>query len=522
MSFNFRASFFLLIFCVSCSHLSLSKKSSSVIFFHPDGMSLSHWDIGRLITEGPDGETSFDKMPHIAIYKPHIKESLVATSNAGATIHAYGFKVHLQDFGIKGNKSSLTKNNLPKSHRSEKSPTKNHLYKNNLSKSNLPKNHQSQSGFLKDGLSKNHQSQSDLSHNAFTQAVSHQKGNKAQNSLFEGDRFKNRLAKSHPTKSKNQNQRVSILKEAQQKGFKTGLVQSGHLTEPGTAVFASSAKNRRAFHTITEQLIHSDIDILLGAGEKYLLPKGVKGRFGRGVRTDKKNLIQEAQAQGYLVIYTLQELKKIPKTARKVLGVFAYNNTYNDETEEVLIQKGLKAYEEQAPSIAEMSKYALEFLTRDKSRFFMVIEEEGTDNFSNKNNAEALLIAIKRSLKALDFLRAFLKKNKNTLLLVASDSNASSPALIAHFSATKPFSKDQVLPHKTKNGSPLDKKRNGLPFLAKPDKTGLEMPFAIAWPTKRDTRTGVVVKAEGYQAHKVKGTLDNTELYHIMRQTLFE
>ena len=82
---------------------------------------------------------------------------------------------------------------------------------------------------------------------------------------------------------------------------------------------------------------------MLGGGEKYLLPKGVKGRFGGGVRTDSKNLIKQAKEQGYLVIYTLEELKNIPKSAEKVLGVFAYENTYNDKTEEVLKQKKIKS-----------------------------------------------------------------------------------------------------------------------------------------------------------------------------------
>ena len=72
--------------------------------------------------------------------------------------------------------------------------------------------------------------------------------------------------------------------------------------------------------------------------------------------------------KGYLIIYTLKELKNIPKGTKKVLGVFAYENTYNDESEEILKQKGLKAYNETAPTIAQMTKYTLEFLSRDKNK----------------------------------------------------------------------------------------------------------------------------------------------------------
>jgi len=404
--------------------LSGSKKiQRNLIFFHPDGMSLSHWDLARIITVGPDGLSSWDKMPHIAVYKPHLKENLVASSQAGATVHAYGEKVNYHSFGTKNKKA-----------------------------------------------------------------------------------FK----------------KASLLKEAQQKGFKTGLLQSGFLMEPGTAVFASHSLSRKNFSHITKQLIYSNVSILLGGGEKYLLPEGVKGHFGLGVRKDGKNLIEEAKKENYLVIYTLEELKNIPQSAKKVLGIFAYDNTYNDETEEVLLKKGLPAYHKTAPSIAQMSKYALKFLTRFGENFFLVVEEEGTDNFSNKNNAEALFEAMKRSLKAIELFRNFIKKNKNTLFLVASDSNASSPALIDRFSSKTLFKSTTLLPKKTKNGSPLDRKSNGLPFLSQPDKENLKLPFAIAWPTKMDTGTGLVIKSEGWKAHKIQGTLDNTKVYDIIRQSLFE
>ena len=406
---------------ISCSHLSLNPQGS-VIFFHPDGMSLAHWDLGRIITEGPDGLSAWDKMPYMAVYKPHLKNNLTASSNAGATIHAYGVKVGYKSFG-KDNGKALN--------------------------------------------------------------------------------------------------RLSLLKEAQQKGFNTGLAQSGFLMEPGTAVFASQSASRKDFLGITEQLINSDISILLGGGEKYLLSKGVKGRFGLGVRTDGKNLIELAKKQDYLVIYTLKELKNIPKSAKKVLGIFAYENTYNDKTEEVLKRKKLKPYSAQAPTIAQMSKYALEFLTREGKKFFLVVEEEGTDNFSNLNNAEGLFESIKRSLKAIEVFRDFLKTNKNTLLVVASDSNASSPALIDKLSSKKLFTLNKKISNKSDVQAPLDRQANGLPFVSQANKKGVVMPFAIAWPTRMDTGTGIVVKAEGFKAQQVTGVLDNTDIYKIMRRTLF-
>ena len=140
------------------------------------------------------------------------------------------------------------------------------------------------------------------------------------------------------------------------------------------------------------------------------------------------------------MIYTLWELKNIPSSTKKVLGVFAYENTYNDKTEEVLKAQGLEAYNPSAPTIAQMTKYTLKFLNRNKSKnFFLVVEEEGTDNFSNKNNAEGLFTAIKRSLNTIALLKTFIQKNKNTLLIVASDSNAGNPTLVDRFKSKSLF-----------------------------------------------------------------------------------
>ena len=65
----------------------------SVIFLHPDGTGLMHWSAGRIRWVGPDGFLAWDRLPALALYRSHLRDSLGASSNAGATIHAYGVKV---------------------------------------------------------------------------------------------------------------------------------------------------------------------------------------------------------------------------------------------------------------------------------------------------------------------------------------------------------------------------------------------------------------------------------------------
>ena len=413
---------FLLLF-TSC------KPTGSVIFFHPDGMSLAHWDAIRLIQAGPDGFLEWDKMTNMAVYRGHTKKYLGATSNAGATIHAYGVKVGIHSFGMDNGEPVLSAS---------------------------------------------------------------------------GKSF-------------------SIMTEAKRKGFSVAFCQSGVLVEPGTAVFVAQSKNRKNFDEISLQVIQSGADLLFGGGEKFLLPKGVKGHFGKGVRGDGKNLIEWAKKQGYRVVYTKEEMNLLSKTVDKVLGVFAYENTYNDKSREEQIKKQLPHYWDSAPSIAEMTEWTLQFLKKKKKKFLLVVEEEGTDNFSNKNNAEGFFVAGQRSDKVVAVANQFLKTNPRTLFLTASDSNASG-LLVADGHPKKRWKQEQYLPIKTDKGAILDGEGIGdkqKPFLTFSDRRGQQMPFGVIWPTGWDLNNGVVVKASGLNSEHIKGVVDNTDIYKLMYLTLF-
>ena len=218
------------------------------------------------------------------------------------------------------------------------------------------------------------------------------------------------------------------MEEAIDAGFATALIQTGSITEPGTAAFVASVAERGNHAEIARQLIESDVDVIMGGGERDMLPQGVNGRHGAGRRTDGLNLIERARQLGYSVVYTKDELMALPANTTKVLGVFASGHTFNDRTEEALRTAGLPLYVLTAPSIAEMSGKALEIISRNpkthKTGFFMVAEEEGTDNFPNNGNASGSFEARKRTDTAFGVFADFVENNPKTLLITAADSNA--------------------------------------------------------------------------------------------------
>lgn len=315
----------------------------------------------------------------------------------------------------------------------------------------------------------------------------------------------------------------SILQEAREAGLATALVNTGHIAEPGTGVFAASSPNRQDTDLISRQVIESGTDIILGGGEVLLIPEGEIGRHGYlGVRKDSLNLIDRATELGYEVVYTREELEALPRSTERVLGVFAGYHTFNDYSEEELIADALPLYEPVAPTVAEMTEAALRLLEARDQRFLLVVEEEGSDNFANVNNAIGAMTALTRADEALGVALDFVERNPETLLVTAADSEAGGMEVFP-IRDGGPNVSMRVLPPTTRNGGVLD----GIdgsetpPFMSPPDQFGNRWPFAIAWASLDDTLGGVVARAHGLNAGLLPLSVDNTDIYRILYATLF-
>ncbi|MCA9311236.1 MAG: alkaline phosphatase [Phycisphaerales bacterium] len=404
----------------------------SVIFIHPDGASAATWAVARAMLVGPDGDLNWDRLPHIAVYRGHMADSLTATSNGGATTHAFGIKVGSDAFG-----------------RTD--------------------------------------------------------GGEDGREIVDGD-----------------GNSLSVAHQAMRAGIPVGLVQTGIASEPGTACFVSSVASRGEHDEICAQLVESGIPVLLSGGERYFLPSGVQGVHGAGTRKDSRDLVEEAKAAGYTVVYTRGQLLSLPADCRRVLGLFAWNHTFNDRPEEELAARGLPLYEPDAPTVGEMTKVAIRLLAAQGEQFFLVVEEEGTDNFGNNNNASGTIEAMRRADQAFGVASWYLQFRPDTLILTAADSDGGGMRMRGiPVSDSEPI--PSALPPRAPNGAPIDgvEGTGGRPFMAAPDRNGRSLPFGVVWSTTEDVSGGVLVRAAGLNANLVKGSMDNTELAQLMRLTLF-
>jgi alkaline phosphatase len=312
----------------------------------------------------------------------------------------------------------------------------------------------------------------------------------------------------------------TIVEAAIEAGIPTALLQSGSLIEPGTAAFVAEAERRGHYESIALQIVESGVDLHFGGGEQWLLPEGVEGRFGPGRRSDGRNLIEELAEAGYTVVYTRDELMAVADDVTRVFGVFAEDHTFFDASEEELAAAGKPHFLASAPTIAEMTAFALERLTGDPRGFLFVIEEEATDNFCNKLNAAGCLEALKRADDAAGLLIDFVADHPETLLVTAADSNA------ADLNVLNLPEGMSTTPERGPNVGGLMDGREGTstaPFLSAPDAQGRRFPFAIVWGTSADVGGGIVARGAGWNAERFldPAGVHNIDIYAMLYETLF-
>lgn len=317
---------------------------------------------------------------------------------------------------------------------------------------------------------------------------------------------------------------MSLAQEAQAAGKAIGLINTGDLTEAATGTFYGRSKLPIDRALVAQQMLEGRPDLILAGGEVWLLPETETGRHGeRGLRKDGVNLIARAKTLGYTVVFTAEELKAVPKSADRVLGVFASRELANAGSEEDLRTRNLPLFVPGAPTIADMTAFALTFLSRDPDGFFLAMNEETADNAAGFNHAQGVIEGLARADAAIGVLREHVSRNQNTLMLVTADAPAGGLTVLGRIGNPSKIQAGQALPERDDNGAPIDGQHGtgSVPFMAKPDRFGESLPFAIAWATLQDDAGGVLARAAGAGSDKVSGAFDNTDVYRVLYASLF-
>lgn len=206
---------------------------------------------------------------------------------------------------------------------------------------------------------------------------------------------------------------VPIGKLVKDAGRRCGLVTTTRITHATPAGFAAVQARRDDEHLIAPQYLEV-VDVLMGGGRKH---------FDAALRKDGRDLIGEFVGRGYTF---WEQRQQVTGSARppKVLGLFC------DEHMPYTIDHRNRAELEQAvPTLAEMTRAALEILSADGPGFLLQVEGGRVDHAAHANDAAALLWDQLAFDEALGEAIKFAQRDPDTLVIVTTDHGNANPGL---------------------------------------------------------------------------------------------
>jgi alkaline phosphatase len=237
-------------------------------------------------------------------------------------------------------------------------------------------------------------------------------------------------------------------------------VVTSAITHATPASFAAHVKSRRMEAAIAEQLLANKVNVLLGGGRRFFLPRSDPDSR----RKDDRDLIAEAKQAGYVYVETAAQLRAA--RAPYLLGLFQLEGLSTVSPEPMLAALTRKAIGV-LQDVGRGSRAA-------KSGFFLVVEGSQIDWACHDNDADSCVRQTLLFDQAVKAAIDFALKDGRTLLIVTAD-------------------------HET----------GGLTI---PDGRLARADAKATWSTRGHTGTPVPIFALGPQAERFAGVYDNTEL----------
>ncbi|GAB6991201.1 hypothetical protein JCM16418A_32510 [Paenibacillus pini] len=292
----------------------------------------------------------------------------------------------------------------------------------------------------------------------------------------------------------------TVLEIARDMGKSTGLVTTSQITDATPAVFASHVENRSAQSDIAKQYLeNTKVDVLLGGGEDFWYPAGKPGAYPDHPAEDtteeskgtQGNLVEKAKKLGYQYVTNNTELQKIK--GGKILGLFANEEMFQQKPE------GEGDLYNPVVSLQDMTKKAIDTLSSNKKGFFLMVEEEGTDEMAHQNNAKLTIKSGQELDKAVGVAKAFAKKHPDTLVLVLADHE------------TGGFTIEEV-DDKDESGDGISKEDGPFSIANSKDQ------FMVDWTTSGHTGVDIPLTAMGSGAELFHGIYENTYVHDALLQ----
>ena len=193
----------------------------------------------------------------------------------------------------------------------------------------------------------------------------------------------------------------TVLEAAKENGKSTGLVATSEITHATPAAYGAHDISRKNMDAIAndyfDDLVNKKhkIDVLLGGG------------LSNFVRKDR-NLTEEFKKEGYSYVTDRESLLK--DTNNQILGLFAPGG----------LDKAIDR-NEKTPSLQDMTKAAIQRLSKNKNGFFLMVEGSQIDWAGHDNDVVGSMSEMADFEKAFKEAIDFAKKDGNTLVVATAD-----------------------------------------------------------------------------------------------------
>lgn len=351
----------------------------------------------------------------------------------------------------------------------------------------------------------------------------------------------------------------TFVEYAEDAGMATGVISTARLTHATPAATYAHVPDRDweadvnlpagAFETgcrdIASQLIdfsHGDgVDVALGGGRAFFLPNTIDdpedaGR--KGARKDGRNLAQEwaAKSAAHRYVWNKAQFDAIdPATDPRVLGLFEGSHM-EFEADRAKDSGG-------EPSLEEMTKKAIEILSRNPNGYVLMVESGKVDHAHHAGNAARALIDAQEYAQAVAAARA-MTSVEDTLIIVTADhghtmSFAGYPEKGAPILGLVQARNDagEWTPSLAGDGKPYttlgyangpgalfkkDAKPASRPAPTQDEATALDYLQQAVVPTGSETHGGqdVTIYASGPDAQLFSGVVEQNYIFHVIDDAL--
>ena len=197
-----------------------------------------------------------------------------------------------------------------------------------------------------------------------------------------------------------------------------GIVSDAELEDATPGAMVSHTRRRSDKQYIADQLLSSGAEVILGGGSAYFYPQSSKG----SKRKDEKDLVQEFKRNGYELAFTKQELVAVSenKATRRLFGVFHPDNM-DGSLDRLYLKKNTVQQHPNQPDLTEMTKAAIDVLSRNQNGFFLMVEAALIDKFNHPLDWERAAFDTIMLSNSVQIAKDFAKTHPDTLIIVTPD-----------------------------------------------------------------------------------------------------